>query len=87
MLPVRDVGHDLSADVAQDVLQRLGLLRWRPVQAPGQVTWRDGREDRVVLDVLEVVGHDVRGLVEGGPQLGGGHVACRRALRGVETGR
>ena len=87
VLPVRDVGHDLRADVAQDVLQRLGVLRWRPVQAPGQLTRRDGREDGVVLDVLEVVGHDVCGLVEGSPQLGGGHVARRRALRGVETRR
>ncbi len=85
MLPVGDVGHDLAADVGHDVRQGLRVLRGWTVQAPRQVTRLDGWEDGVLLDALEIVGHDVRGRMQGGAQLGGGHVTVGGQLCMVEA--
>ena len=85
-LPVGDVGDDVRTEVADDVLQRLGVLGRRPGETVAQVPGPDLREDGVLLHVPEVVGHDVGHLVERSAQLDGGHVADASPLRLVDAG-
>ena len=54
VLPVRQRGHDQLVEVAQDVGERLGLLRRRHRQLRGQLAGLHLREHRQLADALEI---------------------------------
>ena len=63
----------------------VGLLRRRTRQSVGQFARLDTGQHRVPLHLFEVVGHDVSHLVQGGTELGRGHVAGGRSLGLIEA--
>ncbi len=85
MLPVGGVRLDKAGDVGEDVADRLGPFRGRGREPGEQGTRLHARQDREILDLLQVVREEVHGGMGGSPELARAHVAQAAALGGIQA--
>ena len=69
MIPVRQAGHEHALEVGHDGVERFAVFRRAGGQRRGDVAGLDAGEDRISLDVFEVVGDPVDELVAVAPEI------------------